>query len=57
MNYHDALTTFFILYHFQSVTACIPLNLEKNYELLYLAEQFIGIPVLYLKFKLPNITR
>ncbi|KAM6383125.1 vitamin K-dependent protein S [Alca torda] len=41
----------------ESVTACIPLNLEKNYELLYLAEQFIGIPVLYLKFKLPNVTR
>ncbi|KAJ7422758.1 hypothetical protein WISP_36714 [Willisornis vidua] len=41
----------------ESITDCIPLNLEKNYELLYLAEQFIGIPVLYLKFKLPNVTR
>uniref|UniRef100_A0A8C4XPA7 Vitamin K-dependent protein S n=1 Tax=Falco tinnunculus TaxID=100819 RepID=A0A8C4XPA7_FALTI len=41
----------------EAVTACTPLNLEKNYELLYLAEQFIGIPVLYLKFKLPNVTR
>ncbi|NXP41056.1 PROS protein, partial [Leiothrix lutea] len=41
----------------ESVTECIPLNLEKNYQLLYLAEQFIGIPVLYLKFKLPNVTR
>ncbi|NXG65009.1 PROS protein, partial [Hemiprocne comata] len=40
----------------ESVTECIPLDLEKNYELLYLAEQFIGIPVLYLKFKLPNVT-
>ncbi|XP_064378347.1 vitamin K-dependent protein S isoform X2 [Dromaius novaehollandiae] len=41
----------------EPVPVCIPLNLEKNYELLYLAEQFIGIPVLYLKFKLPNVTR
>ncbi|NXS17563.1 PROS protein, partial [Mystacornis crossleyi] len=41
----------------ESVTECIPLNLEKNYQLLYLAEQFIGIPVLYLKFKLPDVTR
>uniref|UniRef100_A0A8C9L4M6 Vitamin K-dependent protein S n=1 Tax=Pavo cristatus TaxID=9049 RepID=A0A8C9L4M6_PAVCR len=41
----------------ESVPVCIPLNLERNYELLYLAEQFTGIPVLYLKFKLPNVTR
>uniref|UniRef100_A0A8C6ZFU2 Vitamin K-dependent protein S n=1 Tax=Nothoprocta perdicaria TaxID=30464 RepID=A0A8C6ZFU2_NOTPE len=41
----------------EPVPVCIPLNLEKNYELLYLAEQFTGIPVLYLKFKLPNVTR
>ncbi|XP_051464522.1 vitamin K-dependent protein S isoform X2 [Apus apus] len=41
----------------ESITECIPLHLEKNHELLYLAEQFIGIPVLYLKFKLPNVTR
>uniref|UniRef100_A0A8C3L5S7 Vitamin K-dependent protein S n=1 Tax=Chrysolophus pictus TaxID=9089 RepID=A0A8C3L5S7_CHRPC len=41
----------------ESVPVCIPLNLERNYELLYLAEHFTGIPVLSLKFKLPNVTR
>ncbi|KAK9402243.1 vitamin K-dependent protein S [Crotalus adamanteus] len=41
----------------ETVPDCLPLNLEKNYELLYLAEQFIGIPVLYLRFRLPEVTR
>ncbi|KAJ6662733.1 hypothetical protein lerEdw1_011373 [Lerista edwardsae] len=41
----------------EPVQECITLNLEKNYELLYLAEQFIGMPVLYLRFRLPEITR
>ncbi|XP_020830483.1 vitamin K-dependent protein S isoform X4 [Phascolarctos cinereus] len=41
----------------EPVPLCLPLNLEKNYELLYLAEQFVGIPVLYLRFRLPEITR
>uniref|UniRef100_A0A8B9TK75 Vitamin K-dependent protein S n=1 Tax=Anas platyrhynchos TaxID=8839 RepID=A0A8B9TK75_ANAPL len=41
----------------ESIPLCIPLNLEKNNELLYLAEQFTGIPVVNLKFKLPNVTR
>ncbi|XP_039112321.1 vitamin K-dependent protein S [Hyaena hyaena] len=40
----------------EAVPVCLPLNLDKNYELLYLAEQFIGV-VLYLKFRLPEITR
>ncbi|XP_072477767.1 vitamin K-dependent protein S isoform X2 [Notamacropus eugenii] len=39
------------------IPLCLPLKLEKNYELLYLAEQFVGIPVLYLRFRLPEITR
>ncbi|XP_061484045.1 LOW QUALITY PROTEIN: vitamin K-dependent protein S [Rhineura floridana] len=39
------------------VQNCLTLNLEKNYELLYLAEQFSGIPVLYLRFRLPEVTR
>ncbi|KAM9635607.1 vitamin K-dependent protein S [Trichechus inunguis] len=38
------------------VPLCLPLNLDKNYELLYLAEQFVGV-VLYLRFHLPEITR
>ncbi|KAK1343793.1 hypothetical protein QTO34_014346, partial [Cnephaeus nilssonii] len=37
----------------RAIPMCLPLNLEKNYELLYLAEQFIGV-VLYLKFRLPD---
>uniref|UniRef100_A0A6J0UYV8 Vitamin K-dependent protein S n=1 Tax=Pogona vitticeps TaxID=103695 RepID=A0A6J0UYV8_9SAUR len=41
----------------EAVPECLPLNLEKNYELLSLAEQFIGIPVLYLRFRLPEVTR
>ncbi|XP_074048363.1 vitamin K-dependent protein S [Macrotis lagotis] len=41
----------------EAIPLCLPLNLEKNYELLYLAEQFVGIPVLYLRFRLPEITR
>uniref|UniRef100_A0A673TQA6 Vitamin K-dependent protein S n=1 Tax=Suricata suricatta TaxID=37032 RepID=A0A673TQA6_SURSU len=40
----------------EAVPVCLPLNLDKNYELLYLAEQFIGV-VLHLKFRLPEITR
>ncbi|KAM4887385.1 vitamin K-dependent protein S [Thomomys bottae] len=40
----------------EAVPVCLPLNLDKNYELLYLAEQFAGV-VLYLKFRLPDITR
>ncbi|KAF6385383.1 protein S [Rhinolophus ferrumequinum] len=38
------------------VPVCLPLNLDKNYELLYLAEQFVGV-VLFLKFRLPDVTR
>uniref|UniRef100_A0A8C6X647 Vitamin K-dependent protein S n=1 Tax=Naja naja TaxID=35670 RepID=A0A8C6X647_NAJNA len=41
----------------ETIPNCLPLNLEKNYELLYLAEQFIGIPVLYLRFRLPEVSR
>uniref|UniRef100_G3T9K5 Vitamin K-dependent protein S n=1 Tax=Loxodonta africana TaxID=9785 RepID=G3T9K5_LOXAF len=40
----------------EAVPVCLPLNVDKNYELLYLAEQFIGV-VLYLRFRLPEITR
>uniref|UniRef100_A0A8D2CWW6 Vitamin K-dependent protein S n=1 Tax=Sciurus vulgaris TaxID=55149 RepID=A0A8D2CWW6_SCIVU len=40
----------------EAVPVCLPLNLDKNYELLYLAEHFAGV-VLYLKFRLPEITR
>ncbi|XP_036754922.2 vitamin K-dependent protein S isoform X1 [Manis pentadactyla] len=40
----------------EAVPVCLPLNLDKNFELLYLAEQFVGV-VLYLKFRLPEITR
>nr|XP_045004072.1 vitamin K-dependent protein S isoform X1 [Jaculus jaculus] len=38
------------------IPVCLSLNLDKNYELLYLAEQFAGV-VLYLNFRLPYITR
>nr|DBA34413.1 TPA: hypothetical protein GDO54_001972 [Pyxicephalus adspersus] len=41
----------------ERIPMCVPLNLETNYELLYLAEQFTGIPVVYLRFKLPDVTR
>ncbi|KAF7251254.1 Vitamin K-dependent protein S [Varanus komodoensis] len=41
----------------EAVPTCLSLYLETNYELLYLAEQFIGIPVLYLRFRLPEVTR
>ncbi|ERE69506.1 vitamin K-dependent protein S [Cricetulus griseus] len=41
---------------YEGIPVCLPLNLDKNYELLYLAEQFAGV-VLYLKFRLPEITR
>ncbi|KAM6224005.1 vitamin K-dependent protein S [Rhynchocyon petersi] len=40
----------------EAIPVCLPLNLEKNFELLYLAEQFVGV-VLYLRFRLPEITR
>ncbi|XP_076974768.1 vitamin K-dependent protein S isoform X1 [Tamandua tetradactyla] len=40
----------------EAIPVCLPLDLGKNYELLYLAEQFVGV-VLYLKFRLPEITR
>ncbi|XP_027409193.1 vitamin K-dependent protein S [Bos indicus x Bos taurus] len=40
----------------EAVPVCLPLDLDKNYELLYLAEQFVGV-VLYLKFRLPETTR
>ncbi|KAM4701245.1 vitamin K-dependent protein S [Discoglossus pictus] len=40
-----------------TVPLCLELSLETNYELLYLAEQFSAIPVVYLRFKLPDVTR
>ncbi|ELK00590.1 vitamin K-dependent protein S [Pteropus alecto] len=40
----------------EAVPVCLPLNLDKNYELLYLAEQFVGV-VLYVKFRLPDVNR
>ncbi|XP_006894208.1 PREDICTED: vitamin K-dependent protein S [Elephantulus edwardii] len=39
----------------EDIPVCLPLNLEKNFELLYLAEQFVGV-VLYLRFRLPEMT-
>lgn len=40
----------------ETLPVCLPLNLDKNLELLYLAEKFSG-GVLYLKFRLPETTR
>ncbi|XP_004446700.1 vitamin K-dependent protein S [Dasypus novemcinctus] len=40
----------------EPIPVCLPLNLKRNYELLYLAEQYAG-SVLYLKFRLPEMTR
>ncbi|XP_029434430.1 vitamin K-dependent protein S [Rhinatrema bivittatum] len=41
----------------EPIPVCVPLDFEKNSELLYLAEQSSGIPVVYLRFRLPEITR
>ncbi|XP_062982890.1 vitamin K-dependent protein S [Elgaria multicarinata webbii] len=41
----------------EMVPNCLALYLETNYELLYLGEQFVGLPVLYLRFRLPEVTR
>ncbi|XP_006864718.1 PREDICTED: vitamin K-dependent protein S [Chrysochloris asiatica] len=39
----------------EAVPVCLPLSLEKNVEILYLAEQFVGA-VLYIRFRLPEVT-
>ncbi|XP_043927050.1 vitamin K-dependent protein S [Protopterus annectens] len=41
----------------EQIPVCLPLNTVKNYELLYLGEQFSGAPVVYLRFWLPGVTR
>ncbi|XP_059576494.1 vitamin K-dependent protein S isoform X1 [Alligator mississippiensis] len=41
----------------EAVPVCLPLNLEPNYQLLYLAEQTTENAVLHLRFKLPNASR
>lgn len=41
----------------EQIPVCLPLNTVKSYELLYLGEQFSGAPVVYLRFRLPGVTR
>nr|XP_015219567.1 PREDICTED: vitamin K-dependent protein S [Lepisosteus oculatus] len=40
----------------KKITRCFNLNDYKSAEMLYLGEQFVGSPVLYLRFRLPENT-
>ncbi|MBN3299959.1 PROS protein, partial [Amia calva] len=41
----------------EEIPICVPLKDHKNAEMLYLGEQFIGLPVLYLRYRLPENTK
>ncbi|XP_069035311.1 vitamin K-dependent protein S isoform X1 [Lepisosteus oculatus] len=41
----------------KKITRCFNLNDYKSAEMLYLGEQFVGSPVLYLRFRLPENTK
>lgn len=41
----------------QSIPVCVELYDYKHAEMLYLGEQFTGLPVIYLRFRLPENTK
>uniref|UniRef100_A0A8C5GG39 Vitamin K-dependent protein S n=1 Tax=Gouania willdenowi TaxID=441366 RepID=A0A8C5GG39_GOUWI len=43
--------------HCERIPVCVDLNDFKHPEMLYLGEQFAGLPVIYLRFRLPENTK
>ncbi|KAF3686563.1 Vitamin K-dependent protein S Precursor [Channa argus] len=43
--------------HCEPITVCVDLYDYKHPEMLYLGEQFVGLPVIYLRFRLPENTK
>ncbi|XP_077375663.1 vitamin K-dependent protein S [Festucalex cinctus] len=41
----------------ERIPVCVELHDSKYYEMLYLGEQFAGLPVIYLLFRLPDTTK
>ncbi|XP_047437557.1 vitamin K-dependent protein S isoform X2 [Mugil cephalus] len=41
----------------EAIPVCVELHDHKHPEMLYLGEQFAGLPVIYLRFRLPENTR
>lgn len=41
----------------ERITACVDLYDYKHSEMLYLGEQFAGLPVIYLRYRLPENTK
>ncbi|XP_039600603.1 vitamin K-dependent protein S isoform X2 [Polypterus senegalus] len=41
----------------EAIPICVPLKSMKSYEMLYLGEQFVGLPVVYLRFRLPETSK
>uniref|UniRef100_A0A1A8MAG4 Vitamin K-dependent protein S n=2 Tax=Nothobranchius pienaari TaxID=704102 RepID=A0A1A8MAG4_9TELE len=41
----------------ESIPVCVELNDYKHPEMLFLGEQFAGLPVIYLRFRLPESTK
>ncbi|XP_005998138.1 vitamin K-dependent protein S [Latimeria chalumnae] len=45
------------LKHCEPISECLPLNKEKNSDTLFTGEHFSGTPILYLRFRLPGVTK
>uniref|UniRef100_A0A673AIA5 Vitamin K-dependent protein S n=1 Tax=Sphaeramia orbicularis TaxID=375764 RepID=A0A673AIA5_9TELE len=43
--------------HCDSIPVCVELHDDKHPEMLYLGEQFAGLPVIFLRFRLPENTK
>ena len=43
--------------HCEQIPVCVQLHDDKHPEMLYLGEQFVGLPVIYLRFRLPEKTK
>ncbi|XP_036397223.1 vitamin K-dependent protein S [Megalops cyprinoides] len=41
----------------EQIPVCVELHASKDAEMLYLGEQFAGLPVIYLRFRLPENTK